>query len=71
MATTAVTMAGQMPGSGGSCNWDRPGSARQRTGGLCRATDETPACTAARVSPGPKTHAVMLLIPRMDKGQAG
>ena len=54
-----ATMAGQMPGSGCSCNRDRPGSARQRTGGPCCATGETPACPAAKVRPGPETHAVM------------
>ena len=58
MATATATVEGQMPGSGGSCNRDRPGSTRQRTGGPCRATDETPTCTAARVRPGPETHAV-------------
>ena len=59
METATATVAGQMPGSGGSCIRDRPGSTRQRTGGPCRATYETPACTAAMVRPGPETHAVM------------
>ena len=58
METKTETMAGQMPGSGGSSNWERPGSTRQRTGGPCRATDETPTSSAARVRPGPETHAV-------------
>ena len=58
METTTATVAGQMPGSGGSCIGDRPGSTRQRTGGPCCATGETPACTAAKVRPGPETHAV-------------
>ena len=49
MATTTATMARQMPGSGCSCIWNRPGSTQQRTGRPCCATDETPACTAARV----------------------
>ena len=47
METATATVAGQMPGSGSSCYWDRPGSARQRAGGPCCATGETPACTAA------------------------
>ena len=38
-----------MPGSGGSCEWDRAGSARSCTGCPCRASGETPACTVARV----------------------
>ena len=46
--TTTATVARQMPGSGSSCIRDRAGSTRQRTGGPCCATDETPACTAAR-----------------------
>ena len=58
MATATATVAEQMPGSGGSFIWDRAGSTRQRTGGPCRATDETPTSTAARVRPGPETHAV-------------
>ena len=58
MATATATVARQKPGSGGSFDWDRPGSARQRAGGSCRATDETPTCLAARVRPGPETHAV-------------
>ena len=53
-----ATVESQMPGSGSSCYRDRAGSTRQRTGGPCRATDETPACTAARMRPGPETHAV-------------
>ena len=69
--TATATVAGQMPGSGSSFEWDRAGSARSCTGSPCCATDETPASTAARVRPDPETHAVMLLIPRMDKGQAG
>ena len=58
MATETATMARQKPGSGGSFDRDRPGSARQRTGGPCRATYETPMCSAARVRPGPEMHAV-------------
>ena len=58
VATATATVERQMPGSGGSSNWDRPGSAQQRAGGPCRATDETPTCSAARVGPGPETHAV-------------
>ena len=58
METATATMAGQMPGSGGSSIRDRAGSTQQRAGGPCRATDETPACTAAKVRPGPETHAV-------------
>ena len=49
METATATMAGKMPGSGCSYYRDRAGSTRQRTGGPCCATDETPACTAARV----------------------
>ena len=56
--TKTATVEGQNPGSGGSFNWDHAGSARQRAGGLCRATDESPTCSAARVRPGPGTHAV-------------
>ena len=56
--TATATVARQMPGSGGSCIWDHPGSARQRTDGPFHATDETPTCSAARVRPGPETHAV-------------
>ena len=56
--TKTATFEGQKPGSGGSCYRDRPGSARQRADGPCRATDETPTCSAARVRPGPETHAV-------------
>ena len=56
--TKTATVARQKPSSGGSCDWDHPGSARQRAGGLCRATYETPACSAARVRPGPGTHTV-------------
>ena len=56
--TETATMARQMPGSGSSCNWDRAGSARWCTGSPCRATYETPACTAAKVRPGPETHVV-------------
>ena len=58
METATATMARQMPGSGSSCYRDRPRSTRQRMGGPCRATDEIPACTAAKVRPGPETHAV-------------
>ena len=58
METETATVARQKPGSGGSCNRDRAGSTRQRAGGPCRATDETPTCSAARVRPGPETHAV-------------
>ena len=58
METETATMARQKPGSGGSCIGDRPGSTRQRAGGPCRATDETPTCSAARVRSGPETHAV-------------
>ena len=47
--TTTATVASQMPGSGGSCIWDRAGSARSCTGSPCCATDETPASTVARV----------------------
>ena len=56
--TKTATVEGQKPGSGGSCNWDRAGFTRQRTDGPCRATHETPMCSAARVRPGPGTHAV-------------
>ena len=48
MATATATIEIQMPGSGGSCDWDRAGSARSCTGCPCRASDETPACTVAR-----------------------
>ena len=58
METETATVAGQMPGRGGSCYWDRPWSTRQRADGPCCATDETPTCSAARVRPGPETHAV-------------
>ena len=58
METETATVAGQMPGSGSSFIGDRPGSTRQRAGGPCCATGETPACTAAMVRPGPETHAV-------------
>ena len=55
MAT--ATMARKMPGRGGSCDWDRAGSARSCTGCPCRASDETPAsvvCVSeARVSDRP------------------
>ena len=49
METPTATVARQMPGSGGSCDWDRAGSERSCTGRPCCATGETPACTAARV----------------------
>ena len=58
METETATVERQKPGSGGSFDWDRAGSARQRTDGPCRATHETPTCSAARVRPGPETHAV-------------
>ena len=44
-----IPKAGKMPGSGCSCDWDRAGSARSCTSCPCRASDETPACTVARV----------------------
>ena len=56
--TTTATVESQKPGSGGSCNWDRAGFTWQRAGGPCRATHETPTCSAARVRPGPETHVV-------------
>ena len=49
MATETETVARQMPGSGGSCDWDRAGSARSCTSRPCHASDETPARTVARV----------------------
>ena len=49
METTTATVARQKPGSGCSCNWDRAGSARSCTDCPYRATDETTACTVARV----------------------
>ena len=58
METETATFEGQKPGSGGSCNWDRAGFTRQRADGPCRATHETPTCSAARVRPGPETHLV-------------
>ena len=49
METKTATVASKMPGSGSSCYGDRPGSARSCTDSPCRATDETPASTVARV----------------------
>ena len=56
--TKTATFEGQKLGSGGSFIGDRAGFTRQRTCGPCRATHETPTCSAARVRPGPETHAV-------------
>ena len=56
--TKTATFERQGPSSGSSCNGDRAGLAQQRACGLCRATHETPTCSAARVRPGPETHAV-------------
>ena len=58
METTTATFERQGPGSGSSCNGDRAGFTRQRAGGPCRATHETPTCSAAGVRPGPGTPAV-------------
>ena len=49
METKTATVAEQMPSSGGSCYWDRAGSARSCTDRPCCASDETPASTVARV----------------------
>ena len=56
--TETATFERQKPSSGGSFIWDRVGFTRQRTCGPCRATHETPTCSAARVRPSPGTHAV-------------
>ena len=71
METETATVAGKMPGSGGSCEWDRAGSARSCTSCPYRATDETPARTVARVKTRSGNARGELLIPRTDKGQAG
>ena len=52
--TKTATVEGQKPSSGGSFIGDRAGFTRQREGGPCRATHETPTCSAARVRPGRK-----------------
>ena len=53
-----MTIERQRPSSGCSCNGDHAGLAQQRASGSGRATHETPTCSAARVRPGPGTHAV-------------
>ena len=57
-ATTTATIERQRPSSGRSFNGDRAGFTRRRACGPCRATHETPTCSAAGVRPGPGTPAV-------------
>ena len=58
METETATVERQGPGSGCSFIGDRAGLAQQRACGPCRATHDTPTCSAAGVRPGPGMPAV-------------
>ena len=55
---TTATVERQKPSSGCSFIGERAGFTQQQACGPCRATHETPTCSAARVRPGPGTPVV-------------
>ena len=58
MKMTTATVERQKPSSGCSFIGDLAGFTQQRACGPCRATHETPTCSAVGVRPGPGTPAV-------------